>query len=321
MKPAHLLGTFGRTVVTEPDQPTPLNPAWSSLVARAIKCRSFEIRMSRAPLATGRMVLVDIASPIRVEGTRCRDLRVVRFSLQGDSRIRANGRILPDKPGVMIACEADTTFVTSGSVSLQLHIPARTLERAAGWHDASKPLPTVELTHDDGRELRDLAVAGGRELEQLHGEMRTAFARNLENLLAMRWAASILAQLPEIRSPDPMIGRRKFDDLLAWLHSDHDDPVTVGDLAAYCGLGLRALQKHFLRHTDTPPAEFLRNLRLDQARALIASGKSNVTQAALQAGFVHLGHFAGHYRRKFGENPSATAVCPESERKRTSPTG
>ncbi|MFM8789539.1 MAG: helix-turn-helix transcriptional regulator [Chthoniobacterales bacterium] len=307
MKPALFQRAFGSTVITEPDQPTPLNPAWQRLEAQPLKRHSLQIVMSGAPLVTGRIVLVDIASPVRVHGTRDHNIRVVRFVLDGDSDVLVNGKALPERPAAMIAREADTVFTSSGCISLHLQLPASKLERAAGWNDTGRGLPDVDLSEEDGGSMRELVFVASRHLGQLRDELRKSFARNLEHLLAVRWGAAILEQLPDIRRPDPMIGRRKVADLREWAALDHDDPLTVGDLAARCGLGLRALQKNFLRHFEVTPAEFLRKLRLEKARKLILSGAFTVTHAALQAGFVHLGHFSENYEREFGELPSVTS--------------
>jgi AraC family ethanolamine operon transcriptional activator len=54
----------------------------------------------------------------------------------------------------------------------------------------------------------------------------------------------------------------------------------------------------------------LRNLRLNAVRRrLLATtvAELSVSTAALDAGFEHLGRFAGSYRMLFGEAPSRTA--------------
>jgi transcriptional regulator GlxA family with amidase domain len=54
--------------------------------------------------------------------------------------------------------------------------------------------------------------------------------------------------------------------------------------------------------------EALARRRLEAARdALrVASPQTTVTQVAADCGFFHFGRFAFHYRRAFGETPSAT---------------
>ncbi len=155
--------------------------------------------------------------------------------------------------------------------------------------------------------MRDLLLFALREFDRPETPIRNRMARNFERYLGSLVAAEIARQFPADEK-DLLIGRRTFADLIAWARSDHDVTPSVADLARYCGLGMRALQKNFLRHLDTSPAEFLRNLRLEKARELITRDGLGVTRAALEAGFVHLGHFSAAYFGKYGERPATTTA-------------
>lgn len=98
---------------------------------------------------------------------------------------------------------------------------------------------------------------------------------------------------------------RKAVDLVA------DAPgrqYTITDLAKTSGVGVRQLQKLFHDNLDMSPAEYVRNVRLDGARRDLLSAETTqtVTDVAFRWGFNHLGRFAQHYERKFGETPSQT---------------
>lgn len=164
------------------------------------------------------------------------------------------------------------------------------------------------LAPDLAAPLRHTTFAALRELELLPAELRPKFLRNFQNVMAAGLARLLREMFPWPRAPAAMIGRRKVADLCEWAALDHQDPLTVGDLAARCGLGLRALQKNFLRHFDTTPHLYLRNLRLDKVRRLLQDTTAHwtVTAAALESGFVHLGRFSNCYHERFGELPLAT---------------
>lgn len=226
MKGRQLLSTFGTFFVREPNQPTPLNPAWDSLIAHPASRRGLDIAMSAAPLDKGRLVCVRFGKGARVEGHLGKIMRVLRFSIGGKAKLKINGSPQNERDVYCLPNGANTVFETSDGVSLHLQMPAEALDRAAATTQG--PLPDVEISPQAGRSLRDLAVTGARELEAVPLAFRASFGRNLERLLATRWAAAILAQLPDLRRPDPMIGRRKFDDLIAWARSDHDDHSGAG---------------------------------------------------------------------------------------------
>jgi TolB-like protein len=98
---------------------------------------------------------------------------------------------------------------------------------------------------------------------------------------------------------------RKAIDLL---RADPARTWTIPALAASCDIPRRTLEKHFRRHLQQTPVEFLRTVRLDWSRnkLLRATPRATVTEIALQCGFKHFGRFAAWYRERYGESPLAT---------------
>lgn len=94
-------------------------------------------------------------------------------------------------------------------------------------------------------------------------------------------------------------------------------PITLEELCTHAGVSARTLQQAFSRHTGTSPMAWLRELRLEHVRSRLqapadaAGGEAvRVADVAARFGFFHLGRFAAHYRRRFGELPSETANPP-----------
>jgi AraC-like DNA-binding protein len=87
------------------------------------------------------------------------------------------------------------------------------------------------------------------------------------------------------------------------------EPVTADEVSAACGVSRRSLFAAFQAHHATGPIAWLRQRRLDAARALLekpARADLRVADVALELGFFHVGEFAAAYGRAFGETPSAT---------------
>jgi transcriptional regulator GlxA family with amidase domain len=86
------------------------------------------------------------------------------------------------------------------------------------------------------------------------------------------------------------------------------EPLTVADLAAEVGLGLRVLQIAFRTHRGVSPRARLNTIRMERAREMLvaADPAASVTDVALACGFAHFGRFAGTYRERYGETPSDT---------------
>lgn len=237
----------------------------------------------------------------------------LRFMTGGNFRYSDGRNIFCSEPDLFIPPDQPFGGSFQDIRLLFVDLSPAVMERALGAAPACS-LGIRTLPANQGKKLRVLAFRSVRKAEGLSTALRGPFLRNFQNLMASHLSVILREMLPDVRRPDPMIGRRKVADLCEWAALDHEDPVTVGDLAARCGLGLRALQKNFLRHFDSTPGEYLRGLRLDQARKLILSGAFTVTHAALEAGFVHLGHFSANYEKRFGELPSVTAACVARER-------
>jgi AraC-like DNA-binding protein len=94
--------------------------------------------------------------------------------------------------------------------------------------------------------------------------------------------------------------------------------LTVETLANVVGVSTRTLFAGFREYRGTTPMAYLRDTRLDRARASLLAGEANdtaqVTNIALDCGFAHLGRFAASYRSRFGESPSTTARFREARR-------
>jgi len=65
------------------------------------------------------------------------------------------------------------------------------------------------------------------------------------------------------------------------------------------------LVRAFRRHLDTTPADYLRHLRVDEARRLLLDTERPVADIALETGFTDQSHLTRVFRRSLGETPAA----------------
>ncbi|SHI33145.1 AraC-type DNA-binding protein [Roseomonas rosea] len=94
----------------------------------------------------------------------------------------------------------------------------------------------------------------------------------------------------------------------AFMEAQAGGVITLAGIAEAAGVPERTLHDAFRRFEGTTPMRWLRNLRLDQARARLraGAGEGGVTAVALGVGFTHLSRFAQDYAERFGERPSET---------------
>lgn len=85
----------------------------------------------------------------------------------------------------------------------------------------------------------------------------------------------------------------------------HNCPHSVAELTVELGMSRRTLQNACQEVLGISPVQYLRALRLSEARRQLENAAS-VTEAATQFGFWHLGYFARDYNAMFGELPSKT---------------
>jgi AraC-like DNA-binding protein len=111
----------------------------------------------------------------------------------------------------------------------------------------------------------------------------------------------------EQERPAAQVRSASVHKAIGYLHAHFDSAITLADIAAAAGVPERTLTDAFRRFAGVSPMRYLRDLRLDRARAALLDGHVSVTAAAMAAGFSHLGRFAQDYADRFGERPSDTS--------------
>jgi AraC-like DNA-binding protein len=82
------------------------------------------------------------------------------------------------------------------------------------------------------------------------------------------------------------------------------EPVAVGDLARRAGMSVSAFHKHFKAITAATPVQFQKELRLVEARRILARPDATVATAAFDVGYQSPTQFSREYARRFGVPPS-----------------
>ncbi len=99
--------------------------------------------------------------------------------------------------------------------------------------------------------------------------------------------------------------REKIHCACEILQKEMADPPDKLSLARRAGLNHNQLVEGFKELVGLCPFEYLRILRLEKTRDLIASQQCNVTEAAFAVGYSSLSHFSKNFRKEFGITPKA----------------
>lgn len=95
---------------------------------------------------------------------------------------------------------------------------------------------------------------------------------------------------------------------IEFMHANISCPISAAEIAAACGVGVRALNATFPRFQNMPMMKYLREIRLRAVRQELQdlTGAASVAEVALKWGFDHMGRFSQQYQSRFGELPSQT---------------
>ncbi len=83
-----------------------------------------------------------------------------------------------------------------------------------------------------------------------------------------------------------------------------DAPPSLDDLAATVGCNPSYLSRTFTQIEGTTLSQWLRRVRIEHAASLIAAGKCNVSEAALEVGYQSFSHFSRAFAEEKGVPPS-----------------
>jgi YesN/AraC family two-component response regulator len=89
------------------------------------------------------------------------------------------------------------------------------------------------------------------------------------------------------------------------IHERYAEPLTREDIARHVGVSGGHLGRCFRDELGVSPMTYLGRYRVNQARALLATGTSNVTEVAMAVGFSDAAYFSRMFRREVGVSPSA----------------
>lgn len=89
---------------------------------------------------------------------------------------------------------------------------------------------------------------------------------------------------------------------IGYLDDNFADAVTIDDLARIGGVTPRHMIRSFRKATGLPPHAWLRQIRVERARAMLA-GDRPIAEIALAAGFADQPHFTKAFRKMLGTTP------------------
>lgn len=252
-----------------------------------------------------------------IEPDRLEDFFLVQMPLAGHAEIHSGNHSLqstPDLASVLSPSDPIRMRWSADSDQLMVRIPRRRLERCAAaqlGRELNAPL-RFELGMRWQQQPAWTCLLGYL-LQCAEQGVTPGTHRLLAAQIDQLVASTLLCVQPHSLSHarparcGPVLPRhvRQVED---YLQTHADQPISADQLAALAGVSLRSLYAGFQQFCGTSPMQYLKQIRLDRARADLQGNSALTTVAgiALSWGFDHLGRFSVDYRKRFGESPSET---------------
>jgi AraC-like DNA-binding protein len=93
-----------------------------------------------------------------------------------------------------------------------------------------------------------------------------------------------------------------------WIRDNYSESFRVHDVAQLAGMSVSAFYRNFAAVTAMSPIQFQKQIRLQQARLLLATHPHDVTAISHRVGYDSPSQFSREYRRQFGAPPSQDAT-------------
>jgi AraC-like DNA-binding protein len=91
--------------------------------------------------------------------------------------------------------------------------------------------------------------------------------------------------------------------VLKLIHAEYAKPLSAEDMARRAGMSVSAFHSNFKLVTASSPLQYLKRIRLDQARRLMAHDGYNAGTAARAVGYESQSQFSREFKRLFGVTP------------------
>ncbi len=241
------------------------------------------------------------------------------FIAEGNARVEAQGETvaLPRMQGMLYPVGVPTSGEYGDSAFVLLRLPVAVAEELA---EATTGLPGDELRFVGmtpiSEPMRRLWVRTAdfvwRQLGTPGAEPPPLVTDQLVRLIT----STLISVFPNTAmNASPMIAGSHASPAvlrraMAFIEEQADHPLTVNEIAAAAGVGIRGLQSAFRRHLDITPMGYLRRVRLDRVHRELRAADPltgiTVQQTARRWGFANLGRFAAEYRSTYGVVPSQT---------------
>jgi AraC family transcriptional regulator len=169
----------------------------------------------------------------------------------------------------------------------------------------------VHLWHEDGTHdplINNLASALVREMLAADDGTRL-FTESLASVLSVHLIRNYAEGMPA--APQPATGlSRAVSAAVRFIREHYAEQISLGDIAAAAGMSSFHLTRVFKKIMGMSPHQYLVELRVHSARALVSSGgdRPSLAEVAAAVGFADQSHLTRQFKRILGTTPKKVRV-------------
>lgn len=243
---------------------------------------------------------------------------VMALIAQGGKRIALGDRVYDYRAGQYLVASLDLPIIGQyidispqhpalgfALVLQPASIAELLLQAASGSITTGGVAPSSMVVSDAPRELLDAVVRLLRLLDQPRdiAVLGPMIKREILWWLIVGEQAAAIRQLGLADSNLSHIGRA-----VRWIRDHYSQAFRVEEVAQFAGMSVSAFYRNFQAVTAMSPLQFQKQIRLQEARLLLAAHPNDVAGIGFRVGYESASQFSREYRRQFGAPPSRDAV-------------
>lgn len=235
------------------------------------------------------------------------------LAIQGGKRVTLGDEVFDYGPGQSMVNSVDlpvVSYVTKAStkepyLGLRLELDAKIIAQIAGEMDL---VPQAKATP-----LRAMTVV---QLDYGLLDAICRLVRLLEEPSLVPYLAPLIQQEIIVRLLNGEHGpalrylvasgtpSQQIAKVIAWLKLHYTESLSMDELAAKAHMSPSTFRQHFRTVTGMSPLQYLKNLRLQDARQSMLNEDLDASSAAMRVGYESASQFNREYTRLFGASPA-----------------
>ena len=177
----------------------------------------------------------------------------------------------------------------------------------------SQPTSMPKLRAFFSRHLATFTFTPNRHLSQtaehilkppgaMAGELLTLY-RNSHAFDILCQACSVLVEEDGVAHQPTALSRRQSEKVRDYILAHVCEDLTLDRIAREVGISTSSIQRHFKEHFGTTISDFIRQERLETARAALERDGIPISQAAYLAGYRNPSSFTTAFKKAYGVSP------------------